>query len=87
MIIFTLDLFKERKRSTIGKIQNTFVRIIQSEDTEEVARYDFNNLGSNRKLVVCGVLKRKNAEWQFLPPQHETPNVNTMSNFIDTLLS
>ena len=35
-IIFTLDFFKERKKSTIGKIQNTFIRITKGENSEEI---------------------------------------------------
>lgn len=84
-IIFTMDLFKERKHSTIGKIQNTFVRVIRTENSEVIARYDFNNLGSNRKLVVCGTLKRQAAGWTFLPPQQEAPDVNSMRELIGLL--
>ena len=81
-IIFTMDLFKERKQSTIGKIQNPFVRIIGTGNTGEITRYDFNNLGSNRKLVVCGTLKRESSGWIFLPPRQETPDVSSMDEFI-----
>ena len=84
-IIFTMDLFKERKQSTIGKIQNTFVRIIGTGNTGEITRYDFNNLGSNRKLVVCGTLKRESSGWAFLPPRQETPDVSSMDEFIRRL--
>ena len=81
-IVFTMDLFKERKQSTLGKIQNTFVRIIGTGNTGEITRYDFNNLGSNRKLVVCGTLKRESSGWAFLPPRQETLNVSSMDEFI-----
>ena len=84
-IIFTLDLFKERKKSRLGKIQNTFVRITRQSDSEEIGRYDFRNLGNDKKMVVCGLLKRQNSDWIFIPPQEETPNVNSMNEFISAL--
>lgn len=83
-IMLTLDLFKERKRAKLGRIQNTFVRITKQGDSAELGRYDFGNLGSDKKMVICGTLKRDGAEWIFLPPQG-APNVDSMDEFIKTL--
>lgn len=87
MIFLTMDLFKERKRSTIGKVENTFIRIIESGKEEDYIRFDVHNLGGNKKFAACGSLRREKKGWVFLPSEGGDfdPDVNSMSEFIDML--
>ena len=84
-IILTLDIFKEKKKIGFGKIQNTFVRIINSASGEEIARSDFNNLGVGTKLVVAGkIVRMKNGQWLF-NPLAESYSVKNIDEFINAL--
>lgn len=85
MIFLTLDVFKERNRSTIGKVQNTFIRIFKVGNSDLYAHFDFYNLSSNKKMVICGVLSRETRGWVFLPSEGHGPDVNSMDEFIGTL--
>lgn len=63
-IVFTLDVFKEKKWMT-GKISNTFLRITVKDSDDELCRCDFCNLGINTKLIVAGKLVRNDDNWFF----------------------
>lgn len=82
-IILTLDIFKEKKKIGIGKIQNTFVRIIDTDSGEELARSDIYNLDSGSKLVVVGELLRlEDGRWLFKALE-EAHSVNRIEDFIE----
>lgn len=85
-IFLTLDIFKEKKKIGTGKIQNTFVRIIDTESGEELARSDVYNLDSGSKLVVVGELLRlEDGRWLFKSLE-EAHSVNRIEDFIETFL-
>ena len=84
-IVFTLDLFKEKKRSRIGKIQNTFIRIIRESDSEQLGQFDFYLSGGHQLMTVCGILRRNHDKWLFSPPMHEMVGVKSMNEFIEML--
>ena len=83
-IFLTLDIFKEKKKIGTGKIQNTFVRIIDTESGEELARNDFNHLGAGTKLVVAGrIIRADRSQWLF-EPLTESYSVRNIEEFINT---
>lgn len=84
-IILTLDILKEKKKIGIGKIQNTFARIINAASGEEIARSDFSHLGAATKLVVAGsILRMENGQWLF-EPLAEAYSVKNIDEFIRTV--
>lgn len=87
-IILTMDLFKEKKRSlTIGKIHNTYVRVIDENSAAEIVKESLAGTAAAGKIVATGALVRGNSgEWTFEPAQtaiHE--KISSMQEFIDCL--
>ena len=82
-IIFTLDLFKEKKKIGTGKIQNTFVRIVLQDTKEEFGRCDFSNLGGGTKLVECGMLYRVGTDRWTFQPLKSSYNVKNVGEYVD----
>lgn len=83
-IWLTLDLFKEKKRIRPGMLQNTFVRILRSEDGEELDRFDFNGLGAGSELALGGVLRRGNGGWVF-ERKGEARSERSMEEFLEKM--
>ena len=65
LIILTLDLFKEKKSVGAGKLQEAFVRVIDTESGQEVSRADIHRLNSDTKLVSAGRIQKKGDKWEF----------------------
>lgn len=49
---------------SFANVQNSFVRLVNEETGEEIARYDLNGFGSETGLVF-GQLTRDSSGWQF----------------------
>lgn len=84
-IIFTLDLFKEKKKISAGKIQNIFLRIIDAESGEEIIRSDFSHLGPGTKLVTAGRITRTDNERWLFEPLTDAYSVKDIDEFIKLL--
>ncbi len=65
-IVFTLDLFKEKKKIGAGKIQESYIKIIDKTSGEELTRGEIRNLNSSAKLVAVGRLQRNGDRWAFI---------------------
>ncbi|WP_026657818.1 TerD family protein [Butyrivibrio sp. AC2005] len=65
-IVFTLDLFKEKKKIGAGKIQESYIKIIDKSSGEEKTRGEIKNLSSNAKIVTVGRLQRNGGKWNFV---------------------
>lgn len=83
-ISLTLDIYKEKKKIGTGKIQNTFVRIIDTESGEELARSDFNHLSAGTKLVVAGRITRTDRSQWLFEPATEAYSVKNVDEFINS---
>ena len=65
-IIFTASIFEaEKRRQNFGQVRNAYIRIYNTETTEEIARFDLEEDYSVETVVEFGRLYRRNGEWKF----------------------
>jgi tellurium resistance protein TerD len=65
-IAFTITIHDAEARSqNFGQVSNSFVRIVNAENNEELIRYDLGEDFSIETAVVVGELYRHNGEWKF----------------------
>ena len=84
LIILTIDLFKEKKRVAAGRIQEAFVRIVDSESGKELARNVISNLYSGSKMIVVGRICRSEEGWQLVKADLSV-QVKNMNDFINAI--
>ncbi len=63
---FTVTIYKadERKQS-FGMVSNAYIRVINRDSGEELARYDLGEDYSTETAMVFGEVYRNNEEWKF----------------------
>ncbi len=65
-IIFTATIFKaEERHQNFGQVRNSYIRIYDSKNDTEIARYDLDEDFSIETAVEFGRLYRRNGEWKF----------------------
>lgn len=65
-IAFTVTIYEaEQRRQNFGQVSNSFIRIVNEVNNEEVIRYDLGEDFSIETAVVVGELYRHNGEWKF----------------------
>ena len=65
-ILFTATIYKaEERRQNFGQVSNAYIRIYNSTNEEEIARYDLNEDFSVETAVEFGRLYRSFGEWKF----------------------
>ncbi|MBM9468445.1 TerD family protein [Nakamurella leprariae] len=50
---------------TFGQVRNAYIRVVNSADGQELARYDLTEDAATETAMVFGELYRHNAEWKF----------------------
>ncbi|GAA1459329.1 TerD family protein [Williamsia maris] len=55
----------ENLGQNFGQVINAFIRVVNSDDGRELARYDLSEDASTETAMVFGELYRRNAEWKF----------------------
>jgi tellurium resistance protein TerD len=50
---------------TFGQVRNAYIRVVNSADNSELARYDLSEDASVETAMVFGELYRHGAEWKF----------------------
>lgn len=55
----------ETRNQNFGQVSNAFIRIVNQDNNEEVARYDLSEDYSTETALVFGELYRHNSEWKF----------------------
>lgn len=55
----------EARNQNFGQVSNAFMRIVNQDTNEEVARYDLSEDYSTETALVFGELYRHNNEWKF----------------------
>lgn len=65
-IVFTATIHKaaERKQN-FGQVHNAYIRIVNSSNNEEIAKYDLDEDFSVETAVEFGRLYKKSGEWKF----------------------
>lgn len=65
-IAFTVTIHDaEARRQNFGQVSNAFIRIFNSENEEELIRYDLGEEFSVETAVVVGEIYRYGEEWKF----------------------
>lgn len=60
----TIHDFEARKQS-FGQVSNSYIRVVNSDNNTEVARYDLSEDASSETAMIFGELYRHNDEWKF----------------------
>ena len=55
----------DSRNQNFGQVSNAFIRVVNQDSNEEVARYDLSEDYSIETALVFGELYRHNSEWKF----------------------
>ncbi len=65
-IAFAVTIYDaEARRQNFGQVSNSFIRIVDNSNGQELIRYDLGEDFSIETAVVVGELYRNNGEWKF----------------------
>lgn len=65
-IIFTVTIHDaEARKQNFGQVRNSFIRIYNAQNNEEIAKYELDEDFSIETAVEFGRLYKKNNEWKF----------------------
>jgi tellurium resistance protein TerD len=65
-IVFAVTIHDAEKHSqTFGQVSNSFIRVVNSANGSEIARYDLSEDASIETGMVFGEVYRNGAEWKF----------------------
>ena len=55
----------EKNNQNFGQISSAFIRIVNNENNEEIARFDLSEDASTNTAMIFGELYRHSGEWKF----------------------
>ncbi len=55
----------DTRRQAFGQVRNAYIRVVNTADNNELARYDLSEDYSTETALVFGELYRSGAEWKF----------------------
>ena len=55
----------ESRRQNFGMVQSAFIRVVNADNNNEIARYDLSEDASTEAAMVFGEVYRHNGEWKF----------------------
>lgn len=64
LFVVTIEDF-ERKKQNFGQVRNSYIRIIDNSNNEEIAKYELDEDFSIETGVEFGRLYKKNGDWKF----------------------
>jgi tellurium resistance protein TerD len=65
-VVFTVSIYDaETRNQSFGQVSNAFIRVVNSADDNELARFDLTEDASTETAMVFGELYRNQAEWKF----------------------
>jgi tellurium resistance protein TerD len=65
-IVFTVTIHDyEARRQNFGQVRNSFIRIYNAQNNEEIAKYELDEDFSIETAVEFGRLYKKGGEWKF----------------------
>ncbi|MCL2930075.1 MAG: TerD family protein [Trichodesmium sp. St16_bin4-tuft] len=65
-IIFVVTIYEaEKRRQNFGQVRNSYIRIYDEENEEEVTKYELEEDFSRETAIEFGKLYKKNSEWRF----------------------
>jgi tellurium resistance protein TerD len=65
-IIFPVSIYEaDSRRQNFGQVRNAFIRVVNSADNSELARYDLSEDASSETAMIFGELYRHSGDWKF----------------------
>ncbi|WP_375485079.1 TerD family protein [uncultured Jatrophihabitans sp.] len=68
-VVFPVSIYgadsADSNGQTFGQVRNAFIRVVNSADSSELARYDLSEDASTETAMVFGELYRNGEEWKF----------------------
>jgi tellurium resistance protein TerD len=65
-IVFNVSIYDADSRSqSFGQVSNSFIRVVNEADGNELARYDLTEDASTETAMLFGELYRNSGEWKF----------------------
>jgi len=55
----------EARKQNFGQVSNAFIRVVNTADSNEIARYDLSEDASVETAMIFGELYRHNGDWKF----------------------
>ena len=55
----------DARKQSFGQVSAAFIRVLNGESNEELARYDLSEDASTETAMVFGEIYRNNADWKF----------------------
>ncbi|GAA1410383.1 TerD family protein [Kitasatospora putterlickiae] len=65
-VVFPVSIYDAENRSqNFGQVRNAYIRVVNSVDGQEIARYDLSEDASSETAMIFGELYRYAGEWKF----------------------
>ncbi|ARF80533.1 TerD family protein [Kitasatospora aureofaciens] len=65
-VVFAVSIYEaEARLQNFGQVRNAYIRVVNSVDGQEIARYDLSEDASNETAMIFGELYRYAGEWKF----------------------
>jgi tellurium resistance protein TerD len=65
-IVFPVSIYDaEARHQTFGQVTGAYIRVLNQEDGQELARYDLSEDASSETAMIFGELYRHGNEWKF----------------------
>lgn len=65
-VSFTVTIHEaEARKQNFGQVQNAYIRALNADGDQEIARYDLSEDASTETAMIFGELYRNNDEWKF----------------------
>jgi len=65
-VVFPVSIYNaDAAGQSFGQVRNAFIRVVNSADNAEMARYDLSEDASTETAMIFGELYRNNDEWKF----------------------
>lgn len=65
-IVFPVSIYEaDSRHQTFGQVTGAYIRVVNQEDGQELARYDLSEDASSETAMIFGELYRHGAEWKF----------------------
>ena len=65
-VVFTVTIYDaETRRQNFGQVSHAFIRVVNEEGGQEIARYDLSEDASVETAMIFGEIYRAGSEWKF----------------------
>lgn len=65
-LVFAVTIYDaEARKQNFGMVSNAFIRIVNADSNQEIARFDLSEDASTETAMVFGELYRNGTEWKF----------------------